>query len=140
LTDAKIDPALVAHFNSDPFACGLGITLDEVRPGYARMSMPATEQMKNFHGTIHGGATFALADAAFAAASNSHGVQSVGLTMEAQYLSPAKPGTVLVAEAEEEDLGRRTALYRIVVREQETGTKIAVMTGRVYRLDRPVLR
>lgn len=130
---------LYCHIAADPFARSLGIVLEELRPGYARLRMTPTESMLNFHGTLHGGAIFALADAAFAAASNSHGTTAVGLSIEAQYLSPGRAGVALVAEAEEEDLGRRTALYRIVVKEEETGTKVAALQGRVYRMDRPVL-
>ncbi len=130
---------LFRHIAADPFARSMGIELLELRPGYARLRMNASEAMCNFHGTLHGGAIFALGDAAFAAASNSHGTTAVGLSIEAQYLSAGRPGQVLVAEAVEEDLGRRTALYRITVTEEQTGAKVAVLQGRVYRMDRPVL-
>lgn len=130
---------LFDHIARDPFARSLGIVLEELRPGYARLCMETTEAMCNFHGTVHGGALFSLGDAAFAAASNSHGTTAVGLSIEAQYLTPGRPGQTLVAEATEEDLGRRTALYRIIVWEKGTGTRVAVLQGRVYRLDRPVL-
>jgi len=126
---------LFARIAADPFAQSLGITLEELRPGYARLRMETTPQMLNFHGSVHGGAIFSLGDAAFAAASNSHGVPAVGLAIEAQYLAPASPGQVLVAEAQEEDLGRRTALYRIVVTNRATGRKVAVLQGRVFRSD-----
>jgi acyl-CoA thioesterase len=59
--------------------------------------------------------------------------------MEIQYLAPGRPGQRLVAEAVEEDLTRRTALYRITIREESAERPIAVLHARVYRMDRPVL-
>ncbi|MEX1407313.1 hotdog domain-containing protein [Hydrogenibacillus schlegelii] len=48
--------------------------------------------MLNFHGTANGGAVFALADVAFAVASNSHGVPVVGVQMTISYMAPAGAG------------------------------------------------
>lgn len=128
-----IQADLFDRMAKDPFAQTMGIRLDEVAPGYARTSMRAGPELANFHGTLHGGAIFALADAAFAAASNSHGVPAVALAMEIQYLAAGRPGTLLVAEATEEDCRRRTALYRIAVREAEGGRLLALLHGRVFR-------
>ena len=43
-----------------------GITIDEVREDYARVSMMVRADMLNGHGFAHGGMIFALADSAFA--------------------------------------------------------------------------
>jgi len=67
--------------SQDPFARWMGIGLQELRPGYSRVAMMLTPQMVNFHGIPHGGAIFALADAAFATASNSHGQTAVALSI-----------------------------------------------------------
>jgi len=93
--------------------------------------------MLNFHGIPHGGAIFSLADAAFAAASNSHGTRAVALEMTVHYLAAAEAGTTLYAEAQEEKLGKRTALYRIRVTDPD-GNLIASCQGLVYRRDRPL--
>ena len=53
----------------DRFPLSLGIQLEEIRAGYARVSMEIKEEMTNFHGITHGGALFALADTAFGLAS-----------------------------------------------------------------------
>ena len=116
----------------DPFARSLGIELLELRPGYSRLAMRVQEQMVNFHGLPHGGALFALADAAFAAASNSHGQTAVALEVSISYRTAVAVGTRLVAEATEEDLGHRTALYRMTVR-TEGGELVAACRGTVYR-------
>ncbi|QIA27370.1 hotdog fold thioesterase [Thermaerobacter sp. PB12/4term] len=117
----------------DPFCRRLGIRLDDLRPGYARLSMTLGPDMVNFHGVGHGGAVFALADAAHAAASNSHGIPAVALHVALHYVAPARPGDRLVAEAWEEDCGRRTALYRLEVRRAPDGRLVAAGQGRVFR-------
>jgi acyl-CoA thioesterase len=94
--------------------------------------MTVRDDMVSFHNLPHGGAIFSLADAAFGAAANSHGVTSVALNMEISYLRTVTPGTRLTAEATEEHLGRRTALYHITVN-TENGDLVASCHGVVYR-------
>lgn len=124
--------AIRRTLEADPFARSMGMVLEEVRPGYARLRMPLRAEMMNFHGTAHGGAIFALADAAHAAASNSRGRKAVALHLTIDYLRPARAGGHLVAEASEADRGRRTALYRIEVREDGFERPVAVCQGRVH--------
>lgn len=133
----NVHEAVRARIAGDPFCRLLGIELEELAPGYARLGMTLTAQMLNFHGTGHGAAIFALADAAHAAASNSHGDPAVALHMAIHYLDPVPAGRRLVAEAREEDRGRRTALYHITVQDADTGRLVASCQGRVYiRRDR----
>ncbi len=123
---------ITARMCRDPFARFLGIELLEVCEGYAKATLTVQEHMLNFHGIPHGGAVFALADAAFAAASNSHGQVAVALNVSINFLAAARPGARLTAEATEEHLGRRTGLYRLAVT-AEDGTLIALAHGTVYR-------
>jgi acyl-CoA thioesterase len=120
------------RISQDPFACSLGIELLELEPGYSKVCMTVGEHMLNFHGIPHGGAIFALADAAFAAASNSHGQTAVALNVSISYLAVVPTGMRLYAEATEESLGNRTALYRLAVT-AEDGTPVALAHGTVYR-------
>ncbi len=109
----------------------MGIQLLELRKGYSKVAMTVTEDMVNFHSIAHGGAIFALVDAAFAAASNSGGQTALALCMTINYRLPAKEGMKLIAEASEESPGRRTALYHMTVK-SEDGTMIASSQGTVY--------
>jgi acyl-CoA thioesterase len=88
--------------------------------------------MVNFHGIPHGGAVFSLADAAFAAAGNSHGQTAVALSMTINYLAATTPGTRLVAEAQELRKGHRSGFYQITVR-TEGGDLIAACQAVVHR-------
>lgn len=112
----------------------LGIELTEFEPGYARTELAVTDDLTNFHGTPHGGAVYSLADAAFAAASNSHGDTAVALGTNIWYLDAADVGSVLTATAEETHVGGRTAEYEDVVAD-EAVERIATFRGRVSVLE-----
>jgi acyl-CoA thioesterase len=121
----------------DPFARCLGIELVEAGPGCSVVAMTVREEMLNSHDTAHGGVVFSLADAAFAAASNSHGPLAVALEVSINYVSPARAGERLIAEAREESLGRRIGVYRLKVT-KEDGTLVAVAQATAYRKQTPV--
>jgi len=129
---AGANDALFRKINQDPFANWMGIELQELRPGYSRVAMMLTPQMVNFHGIPHGGAIFSLADAAFAAAGNSHGQAAVALSMTINYLAAASPGARLVAEAQELRKGHRSGFYQIMVR-TESGDPVAACQAVVHR-------
>lgn len=115
----------------DNFAKFMGIKLLKLEKGYSKVSMSITNDMVNLHNVAHGGAIFTLADVAFAAAGNSHGRKAVALSMNINYRSPVKEGMNLIAEASEESIGRKTALYRMTVK-TEDGKLIASSQGTVF--------
>src|SRR3569833_4508520 len=94
---------LFAHLAADPLAGLLGITLEQVRPGYARAAMTVGPQLLNAVGTAHGGATMALLDVVHAAVSNSHGTVAVAQDVHTEFLSPGadEPAAVPGAEVRE---------------------------------------
>jgi len=121
-------------YERDPASRALGMTLDAIRPGYARMSMRVREDMLNGHGTCHGGYIFMLADSAFAFACNSHNFNTVGAGCSIDYLSPGREGDLLTAEAVEQALSGKTGVYDIVVTNQE-GRKVALFRGKSHRVN-----
>jgi acyl-CoA thioesterase len=127
-----------AMYERDPASRALGMTLDEIRPGYARMSMPVRGDMLNGHGTCHGGYIFMLADSAFAFACNSHNFATVGAGCTIDYLAPAREGDVLSAEAVEQALAGKTGVYDVVVTNQE-GRKLALFRGKSHRVSGHVI-
>jgi len=120
-------------YERDPASQALGMTLDEIRPGYARMSMRVRGDMLNGHATCHGGYIFMLADSAFAFACNSHNFNTVGAGCTIDYLSPGREGDVLVAEAVEQALQGKTGVYDIKVTNQE-GRTVALFRGKSHRV------
>jgi acyl-CoA thioesterase len=127
-----VDPETRERIESDRFCETLGIDLVALEPGYARTELRITESLLNFHGTPHGGALYSLADAAFAAASNSHGETAVALETNISYLQAVETGETLTATAEETYSSGRTAEYEVRVTD-EADERVATFRGRVYR-------
>jgi acyl-CoA thioesterase len=114
----------------------LGITLLEVGPGRARMSMLVGEDMVNGHLTAHGGFLAAFADSAFAVACNSHGEVTVAAGFSIEFLEPAHAGDELIAEAVEVVRRGRSGVYDVTIRRDQT--VIAMFRGRSRSLGRPI--
>jgi acyl-CoA thioesterase len=129
---ADVDAETRDRIESDEFCETLGIDLVALEPGHARTALTVTESLRNFHGTPHGGAIYSLADAAFAAASNSCGETAVALETNISYLEAVDVGERLTATAQETHDGGRTAEYEVEVTD-ETDQRIATFRGRVYR-------
>ncbi len=122
-----------AMYAQDDASRTLGIRLEAVGAGWARMSMPVTEEMLNGHRVCHGGYIFSLADSAMAFASNSRNRVSVAQFCSITFLRPGRPGRLLLAEAREQADAGRTGMYAVEVREKD-GETVAVFSGAVRRL------
>jgi len=125
-------------YERDPASQGLGMTLDEIRPGYARMSMRVRPDMLNGHASCHGGFIFTLADSAFAFACNSHNFNTVGAGCTIDYLAPGREGDLLTAEAVEQALAGKTGVYDVTVTNAE-GKTIALFRGKSHRVSGTVV-
>ena len=97
----------------------LGMRIEEVRPGYARLSMSVTPNMVNGHNLCHGGLIFTLADSTFAFACNSHNQRAVAAGASIEFVAPAFLGDVLTAEGVEQALKGRSGVYDIKVVNQK---------------------
>jgi len=84
--------------------------------------------MVNGHGLCHGGLVFALGDSAFAFACNSYNDSTVGAAATIDFLTAAREGDELTAEASELWRTRRNGLYEIVVTNQRLGA-VGLMLG-----------
>jgi phenylacetic acid degradation protein PaaD len=115
------DPQTVAErsaaamWAADTASQALGMVLDEIRPGCARMSMQVRDDMVNGHAICHGGLVFALADSAFAFACNSFNRVAVAQACDIVFIAPARLGDVLVAEAVERSRFGRNGIYDVTV-------------------------
>ncbi len=106
----------------------LGMTLDQIAPGEATLSMPITSEMTNGHGTCHGGYIFTLADSAFAFACNSYNQRAVAQHCSVTYIAPAFEGDRLTATAREISRRGRGGIYDIRITNQR-GEHIAEFRG-----------
>jgi len=117
-----------AMWAADRASRELGMRLDDVAPGSARLSMPVTAAMANGHGICHGGFIFALADSAMAFAANPRGEPVVAQHAAITYLRPARVGEVLVAEAAERVRAGRSGMYDVRV-STDGGQAVAEFRG-----------
>lgn len=97
----RAEACAAAMWAGDAASAGLGMVLEEIGPGRARVAMDVEPRMLNGHGTCHGGFIFALADSAFAFACNTDGAVSVAAHCSIAYLRPVPAGARLVATAQE---------------------------------------
>ena len=129
------DPSRVM-WEADAASAMLGMEIDELGPGEARVSMLVRPDMVNGHDLCHGGLVASLADSAFALACNSPGTVTVAAGFELDFLEPARLGQVLKAHAREVALRGRSGLYDVTVR--AGGTVIAEFRGRSRSLGRRI--
>jgi acyl-CoA thioesterase len=106
----------------------LGIELDELARGRARVRMTVADWMVNGHGICHGGIVFTLADSAFALACNSGDEAAVAAACDVVFVAPAHVGDVLLADAAERTRFGRSGVYDVTVRRAD-GTVIAEFRG-----------
>jgi len=111
-----------------PFARLLGMEILETWPGGARVVMDTTGK-ENFLGVAHGGAIFALADQAFAAAANREGILQVAVSVHIQFFSPAKGRLEAIARLIAET--DRTSLILVEVKSGER--VVATFEGVAYK-------
>ena len=119
-----------AMWAGDAASQALGMTVVDVGPGTAEVSMKVREDMVNGWGLCHGGLIASLADSAFAFACNSHGVVTVAAGFEVDFLESARLGDELVATAVERALRGRSGLYDLTVRRTSDDAVIAEFRGR----------
>ncbi|MCR5813335.1 MAG: PaaI family thioesterase [Desulfovibrio sp.] len=87
----------------------------ELKPGYAKITMPLSDKVKNGMGFAHGGTIFSLADIAFGAAANEGTEQFVvTLSTSIEYLRPGALGP-LMAEAKVIRGGKKIQNYEVQV-------------------------
>lgn len=134
MPDSQV-PARVM-WEADAASAMLGMEIEELGPGEARVSMLVRPDMVNGHDLCHGGLVASLADSAFALACNSHGTVTVAAGFEIDFLEPARLGQVLQAHAREVALRGRSGLYDVTVR--AGATVIAEFRGRSRSLGRRI--
>jgi len=113
----------------DEASRSLGISLVEIGPGTATMTMTVRDNMVNGHNLCHGGFIFSLADSTFAFACNSYNEVSLAMDCNITFTAPGKPGARLTAVAREIWKSGRNALYDVQVKSAD-GEIIAEFRGK----------
>lgn len=121
----------------NPYCAKMGIRVEEIREGYARVVKTVTEEDLNPAGLAHGGCVFSMADTASGAASASHGYFAVTVNANYNYLRGGKVGDQLTAEATEVKAGKTLCVYDVTVKAQD-GKLLGTGTFTYYLLDRKI--
>ncbi len=115
MANSTVDAMMAA----DDASRALGIELIELDEGRAVARMTVRADMANGYGLAHGGLVFSLADTAFACACNSFGPTAVAAAAEIVFVTSARVGDVLRAEAVARTRFGRTGIYDVTVRRGE---------------------
>lgn len=121
---------MIDFLSRDQFATGNGMRTVEVRPGFARTEMTVEPRHLNAVGIVQGGALFALADLAFAAASNSHGVVAVAAQADISCFKAVTSGK-LTAIAQEISRTRKLSTCLVHITHGDLGL-VALFKGVAY--------
>lgn len=119
---------LKAKESSEPVADFLKMKLTELTPGYSKVVMKLKPEHLNFNGMVFGGIVMAIADQAFAYATNSLVTPSIATQFNIHLISGASVGDELTAECRVVRSGRRIGVSEMTVTNQ-TGKLIAKATG-----------
>jgi acyl-CoA thioesterase len=119
---------LKASEADEPIASFLKMRLIELTPGYAKVAMKLAPEHLNFNGMVFGGIVMAVADQAFAYATNSLVSPSIATQFNIHLISGAGVGDELTAECRVIKSGRRIGVSEMTVTNQ-AGKLIAKATG-----------
>jgi acyl-CoA thioesterase len=111
-----VEDPVVAMMTADRASETLGIKLIRHGAGRAMARMKVRPDMVNGHDIAHGGIIFTLADTAFACACNSSGQATVAAAAEIVFVSPARLGEELIAEARMRTAFGKSGIYDVTVR------------------------
>jgi len=115
----------------DTFSQRIGVKLIELLPGFARTTLPITEETVNIYQMAHGGAIFSIADQACEAAGNSFGEPAVALQQNIHFLAAGRSGDFLEATAKVVHRSNRIGLIEFQVKNQE-GLVVAIGQQVIY--------
>ncbi|PYG87549.1 acyl-CoA thioesterase [Ruminiclostridium sufflavum DSM 19573] len=127
---------IIVFFEKDRFAHYVGIELIKVEPGFAVTQLKLSDRHLNGLGIVQGGAIYTLADFAFAAATNSGGLATVGINCSITYFSSPK-GSIITAQAKETSSEKRICGCDVEVLDED-GKLIAKFSGTGYRINKTI--
>ncbi|HEY8313931.1 MAG TPA: PaaI family thioesterase [Candidatus Baltobacteraceae bacterium] len=119
----------------------LDLKLESVEDGRAVMRMPYRPQISNGTGSVHGGAIVSLCDTVFyLALASLYGREqdTTTVSLQCNFLAPARPPHDLVAEAKVLKAGRRIVYGEVYVRSGEKIVAHATLNFlNTYRDEKP---
>lgn len=123
-----------------PYARALGMRVDEIGEGQARISMPWAPHLVGDPrtGVVHGGVISALMDTCCGAAVMVHPTNPLStatIDLRIDYMRPATPGQRITARAECYHVTRTVAFLRAIALDEDGDNPVAAATG-TFTLER----
>ena len=136
MTDEQELAEKVVHkmYDNDDFSKWMGVEIIEIKPKRSVVRMKIRGEMLNGHDVCHGGIPFALADTAFAFASNTQGKIALSIDTSMSYPAKILEGDIITATAKELTSGNRIAKYDVTLTNQNDEL-VGLFRGTVYMLD-----
>jgi acyl-CoA thioesterase len=115
-------------FDESPCALLLGMQLEELSQGYAKVKLELRKEFLNWDDMIHGGIIATVLDQAFGCACNTLEDIHVAIQMNIHFLAAAPVGETLYAESRIIRAGKRVGASEMTVSDS-AGKMIARATG-----------
>jgi acyl-CoA thioesterase len=116
------------HFDSSPFAQYMGMTVEELSKGYAKIKMTVKPEFLNFENMLHGGVVSSLLDQAFGCCLNTLDYIYVAVQLNINFMSTVPAGETLFAEGKVVHAGRSLGIAEMTVSDSN-GKLIARASG-----------
>lgn len=123
--------------STNPYAKRLGMWVEEIREGYARVTKTVGADDLNPVNVPHGGVYFSMADTASGSAMASHGYYAVTVNVSYNFLRSGHVGDVFTAEAREIKSGNTLSVFDVQITNQD-GVLLGTGTFTFYRLNKKI--
>ena len=122
---------------NNPYVQRQNVLVEEIGPGYARVTKTVTPEDVNPLGVPHGGVYFTMADTACGSAMASYGHMAVTMNASYNFFRSANPGDRLTAEAHEVKHGQTICVYDVRITDQN-GALLGTGTFTFYQLEKTI--
>ncbi|MCI5621017.1 MAG: PaaI family thioesterase [Lachnospiraceae bacterium] len=116
----------------NPFSQLLGLEILDIQKGYAKGRILLEKRLKNVHGGMHGGCSYALADTLCGVASSTYGNYTTTVNGSINYLKPICNTKYVYCEVNVVRQGGTIGVYEANITD-DTGDLLAVATFTYYR-------
>ena len=117
----------------NPYVQRQGVFVEEISPGYARVTKTVVPEDANPLGVPHGGVYFTMADTACGSAMASYGYKAVTMNAGYNFFRSANVGDCLTAEAREVKHGKTVCVFEVRITDQN-GVLLGTGTFTFYSL------
>lgn len=104
--------------NTNKFGNHVGIIIDEVKEGYAKVSLEIKNEHTNPYNSVHGGVLYTVADMAGGTAAYSYGQPVVTVDSNFHFLRAGRDVTKLIGIGKELRNGKQIGVYEVSIMDQ----------------------